>query len=53
MPKEVSKLRESETPEEKALRVNRAKRNRFIVVLSIDFLLIALIIFQIIWMLVR
>ena len=49
MAKEIKKLREKESDTQKQERKGRAYRNRFIVVLAINVLLLAVIIFQILW----
>lgn len=50
MAKEIKKLERDETPEETLIRKNKAIRNRFIVLCAINLLLVAVIAFQIIWM---
>ena len=53
MSEEVKKFKEVETADEKAQRKSRAYRNRFIVVFSVNILLVAIIVFQVIWFFTR
>lgn len=46
MPKEVKKLKETETAEEKANRQSKAHRNRFIIFVAISILLLAVIVVE-------